>query len=54
MQQPKSDPFFEQLKADIQEGIDAGDRGETTAGEDVWRELHATVDEIERKRQRDQ
>jgi predicted transcriptional regulator len=48
VQQPKPDPFLEQLKADIQEGVDAADRGDTVPAEEVWRELHATVDEIER------
>jgi len=31
MEQRRPDPFFEQLKADIQEGIDAGDRGEVVS-----------------------
>ncbi len=45
MYEPKGDPFFEQLKADIQEGIDSADRGELIAEEDVWRELHERIDE---------
>ena len=28
MHQPRGDPFFKQLKADIQEGIDSADRGD--------------------------
>jgi hypothetical protein len=46
MLQPKNDPFFEQLKADIQEGVDACDRGETYSAEEVFRGLYATLDEI--------
>ncbi len=32
---PKGDPFFEQLKADIQEGIDSADRCELFSDEQV-------------------
>jgi hypothetical protein len=51
MLQPKNDPFFEQLKADIQEAVDECDRGETLSEEEVWRDLDATISEIERKEQ---
>ena len=54
MQQPKPDPFLEQLKVDIQEGVDAANRGDTIPAEEVWRELHANVDEIEGNRPRSQ
>jgi hypothetical protein len=54
MPQLKNDPFFAQLKADIQEGVDAADRGETIPAEEVWRELDAIIDEAERNQQRPQ
>ena len=37
--QPEPDPFFEQLKKDIQEGIDAADRGEVIEADEVRREF---------------
>jgi predicted transcriptional regulator len=37
MQQRQPDPFFEQLKADIQEGIDQADRGELIDETEVWK-----------------
>jgi hypothetical protein len=37
MQQPRHDPFFEQLEADLREGVEAANRGETIPAEDVWR-----------------
>jgi|GEM_PF-3531304 len=49
MQQRKPDPFFEQLREDVQEGIDAADQGDVTPAEEVWQELNATIEEIERK-----
>ena len=36
MHDPQRDPFFEGLKADIQEGVDAIDRGETIPADEVW------------------
>jgi len=48
MLQPKNDPFFEQLKADVQEAIDECDRGETISEEEMWRNLYAAITEIER------
>jgi hypothetical protein len=36
MHDPQRDPFFEGLKADIQEGVDAIDRGETVPAHEVW------------------
>jgi len=36
---PEPDPFFGQLKKDVQEGIDAADRDEVVDAEDVWREF---------------
>ncbi len=48
MQQRQPDPFFAQLKADVQEGIDAADRGELVDADSVWEELRSQIDEIER------
>jgi hypothetical protein len=39
MHNPERDPFYEGLWADIQEGIEAADRGDLVDGEDVFREL---------------
>jgi hypothetical protein len=36
MHDPQRDPFFEGLKADIQEGVDAIDRGDTVQADEVW------------------
>jgi len=41
MHNPARDPFYEGFWADIQEGIDAADRGELFDLEDVARELRA-------------
>jgi hypothetical protein len=48
MQQPKGDPFFEQLKADVQEGIDEANRGEGIDAEIVWAHLREVIAELER------
>ncbi len=48
MEQHAADPFFEQLKADVQEGIDAADRGELVDAEVVWQEMRERIDEIEK------
>jgi hypothetical protein len=37
MLQPEHDPFFEQLKKDVQKGIDAADEGRLISAEDVRR-----------------
>jgi hypothetical protein len=37
MQQPRHDPFFEQLEADLRVGVEAANRGETVPAEEVWR-----------------
>jgi hypothetical protein len=39
MHNPERDPFYEGLWADIQEGIEAADRGDLFDLEDVAREL---------------
>jgi hypothetical protein len=36
MHDPQRDPFFEGLEADIKEGVDAIDRGETVPADEVW------------------
>lgn len=36
MHEPQRDPFFEGPKADIREGVDAIDRGETVPADEVW------------------
>ena len=51
MEQRQPDPFFEQLKADLQEGVDELDRGESIAAEDVWTDLYSRVDDIEKSQQ---
>ena len=42
-----ADPFFEQLKADIQKGIDDADRGALIDEAEAWKHLYAVIDEIE-------
>jgi hypothetical protein len=42
-----SDPFFEELRAEIQEGIDQADHGELIDESDVWQCVYAVNDEIE-------
>ncbi len=49
MEQRLPDPFFEQLKADIQEGIVEADRGELLEESDVWKHVDAVIDEIEQR-----
>jgi hypothetical protein len=43
MHEPQRDPFIEGLKADIQEGLDAIDRGETIPAADVWAHFEPRV-----------
>jgi predicted transcriptional regulator len=50
MQRSQPDPFFKQLEADLREGVEAADRGELIPAEDVWADLYARVDEIEKNR----
>ncbi len=38
MRQSRHDPVFEQLRADIQEGVAAAERGDVIDAEVVWRE----------------
>jgi hypothetical protein len=35
--QRQPDPYFEQLEADLREGVEAADRGETIPDDEVWR-----------------
>jgi predicted transcriptional regulator len=48
VQQRHPDPFFGQLEADLREGVDAADRGELIPADDVWAQLYARVDDIEK------
>jgi predicted transcriptional regulator len=41
--QPKNDPFFEELRAEIQESIEEAARGELVEEEEVWRRLDAAI-----------
>ncbi len=41
MYQPEGDPFFEQLKLDIQDGIGEADRGELIDEAEIW--VHSTL-----------
>jgi predicted transcriptional regulator len=50
MYRPKNDPFFEELKAEIQEGVDEIGRGEVVEEKDVWRTVYATIDQAARAR----
>jgi hypothetical protein len=46
--QIKGDPFFEQLRADVLEGIAALDRGEGISIEQVQAHLEQTIIDIQR------
>ncbi|MGP6157170.1 MAG: hypothetical protein ACLPYS_06625 [Vulcanimicrobiaceae bacterium] len=48
MQQRQPDPFFEQLEADLREGVEAAERGELISADDVWARLYGRVDEVEK------
>lgn len=50
MHQPKNDPFFEELKADIQEALDEVRRGETVDEEQAFASAHAAIDRVARER----
>ncbi|MDQ2681783.1 MAG: hypothetical protein M3Y21_12325 [Candidatus Eremiobacteraeota bacterium] len=50
MFQPKGDPFFEQLKADIIEGLEEARLGKTTPLEEVRAHFHKRSKEGELKR----
>jgi hypothetical protein len=52
MEQRSPDPFFDQLRADIQEGLDEADRGELIDEAEVWKHLDAVIDEVEQKSRR--
>ncbi|HEY0798404.1 MAG TPA: hypothetical protein VGD50_04595 [Candidatus Baltobacteraceae bacterium] len=45
MQQRRPDPFVEQLEADLREGVESANRGETMPAEDVWRHFGLDLDE---------
>ena len=50
MFQRQGDPFFEQLRVDVQAGVAAADRGELVDDEMVWRELEQRVSAIEEQK----
>jgi predicted transcriptional regulator len=52
MEQRSPDPFFDQLRADIREGIDEADRGELLDETEVWQHLNAIIDDVEQKSRR--
>ncbi len=52
MQERQPDPFFEQLKADVQKGIEAADRGELVDAPVLWEEIRLQIDEVERSTSR--
>ncbi len=48
MQERQRDPFFEQLKADVQESIEAVDRGKLVNAPVLWEEMRLQIDDVER------
>ena len=50
MERLRNDPFFEELKADIQAGIDEADRGELIPADQVLEEVRKQLEEFERRR----
>ncbi len=49
MYEPKSDPFFEKLKADVLEGAASLDRGEGIPAAEVYAKARALIDKIEKE-----
>ena len=52
VEQRRPDPFFEQLEADLREGVEAAERGELVSADDVWGHLYERVDDIEKSNRR--
>jgi predicted transcriptional regulator len=50
MNRPVNDPFFAELKSEIQAGLAEADRGEVVEEEEVWRSAYAAIDEAARRR----
>jgi predicted transcriptional regulator len=50
MLQPKNDPFFEQLKADVQEGIKDADEGRLVSAKQVREHFRMLSKELCRQR----
>jgi predicted transcriptional regulator len=48
---PQSDPFFEQLKIDVLEGLEEAERGELVPAEDVWAQVDGAIYKVERDKQ---
>ena len=51
MHQPQTDPFYEQLQRDIQEGIEAADRGELIAADEVRAHFQARSLQLQQQEQ---
>jgi hypothetical protein len=47
---PKANPFFDQLEADVHEGAASLDRGEAIPAYDVYARAYALIDKIEKER----
>jgi hypothetical protein len=47
---PKNDPFFEELKAEIQEGLEEARRGELVDEGEVWKSLGAEIRKARERR----
>jgi len=53
MLKPEHDPFFEQLKKDIQEGVDSADQGELRTHDEVWRDMYALIERVTSEKARE-
>ena len=53
MYEPKADPFFDQLKADVLEGAASLDRGEGIPADALYAKAYALIDKIEKERDED-
>jgi hypothetical protein len=50
MLQPANDPFFEQLKLEIQEGVEEARRGELLDEREVWEAVDGTIARVASRR----
>jgi len=50
MHDPKRDPFFEGLKADLLDGLGSLDRGERVPLDEAIAHAHAAIDEVAKRR----
>ena len=51
MHQPQTDPFFEQVQRDIQEGIDSAERGELVSADEVRAHFQARSLQLQQQEQ---